>query len=117
MGQIRRNFIDKTYIMKNVGEKKLGDLNYRYDKKLSGNEAEIYSRKFIVYKYHSIPEIECVISIDIETGIAGINVYNISTGSIYAPFYQNKYGKYDKVIGIIHNNIESEMNRIGLSEV
>lgn len=32
MGQIRRNFIDKTYIMKNVGEKKLGDLSYRYDK-------------------------------------------------------------------------------------
>ena len=117
MEQLKKNIRDNIYIMKDVSQKKLRDLNYHYDKNRSDNEFEFYSRKFPVYKHYFRPEIECVISIDVNTGIASINVYTVSTGNIYAPFYQNEYGNYEKVMSIIHGNIISEINRIGLTEV
>lgn len=80
------NILKEEYIKTNISKHWLMKNDFRYSKDLSDDDSEIYTHKFVVHKYKNIPVLTCRLSLDLKTGITGINVYD-ERGEMYYPFY------------------------------
>ena len=47
-------------------------------------------------------------------GITLINVYNEGTRDKYPAFYNNKYGKWNKILNKINNKIDNKLHQLNI---
>lgn len=100
------------YYKKNVSKEWLNINGFRYSKKLSDEEASIYTYRFPVFKYERMIVLECELSMCLEDGEVKINVYDYGTNNKYAAFYYCEYGNYDKMLKVIWNKINLMLNKL-----
>lgn len=105
---MKRN--NKSYIL-SVNSTQMKEMGFKYD-----FEIQDYIYKFPVYKSKkNEPLIFCRLGVDEETKKIFYNVCN-ADGSLYASFYDRKYGK-SRVIDVIDKNIKKEFQKLGIKEV
>jgi len=73
-----------------------------------------YTYRFSVYKYVDTITLECELVFTLQNGEVIINVYDKNTRNKYTPFYNVEYGNYDKILKIINNRIEKELNKLDI---
>lgn len=108
------NLSEIRYIKKNVNKKWLKSNGFKHNRIFSNEESEAYTYRFPVYKYGDFVTLDCEFIILLKTGEVRINVYDYNTRSRYAPFYSCEYGNYDKVLTIINEKIERELDKFGI---
>lgn len=111
---IIENLHKTKYTKRNVTKEWLYKNGFRYNKIFSDEENEVYTYRFSVYKYGDINVLECELVIVLQTGGVSINVYDKNTRNKYAPFYNVEYGNYDKILNVINNRIEKELERLDI---
>lgn len=72
--------------------------------------------KFPVYKYKHSTLITCVLTADIEEQVVMVEIIDNSTGTIYSPYYNRKYGK-NSVVDIIDKNINNEIKSLRMAGI
>lgn len=102
--------------MSNTSEDNLKKLGFRYDKLTSNNEYTNYIYRFPVYKYNSKTLLECKLTLNINTKIITVDVYQES-GLIYRQFYHSEYGSKEPIIEIINNNILKEFKKLHIKQI
>lgn len=100
------DILNSQYIKMNISKKWLIQNDFKYNKSLS-DEKEIYTYKFVVHKYKNIPVLFCELSVNVTTGIVGINVYD-ENSNMYHPFYHIECGKID----LINKKIIKKLKRL-----
>lgn len=110
------DILKSKYIKTNISKQWLIQNGFRYNKSLSEDEFEIYTYKFTVHKYKSIPVLICELSIDLKTGTAIINVFD-ENDNMYYPFYHINCGNYDPLIESINKKITKKLNTLGIKKV
>lgn len=108
--------VNNTYKLSNTSEENLKKLGFRYDRTTSDNETTNYIYRFSVYKYQSKTLLDCEISVNTDTKLLNINVYQ-QDGNIYRPFYYSEFGGYDPILDIINNNILNEFKKLHIKQV
>ncbi len=104
--------IDRNYILKNTDQKYLRSLGFHYDKQISDLDDTYFSNRFSVFKYKEQSVLDCVLSINTNSGELLINVYRSGTNAFYPPFYQAIYGNYQIVLDEICKVIIEKLRRI-----
>lgn len=104
--------MQNKYYRKNVSKEWLNANGFKYSKKLSDEETNIYTYRFSVFKYEKMTVLECEINISLEDGEVKLNVYDYGTNDKYAPFYYCEYGNYDKMLKIIWDKIDYMINKL-----
>ena len=102
-----------TYQINNPTIENLRNHGIRYSTTLSTNEESVYVYRFPVYKYKRKTTLECEISVEVNSNIVIVNVYN-SNHSVYAPFYNDEYGNFEPLLEIINKNIMIEFKKLGV---
>lgn len=110
------DILKDRYIKTNISKQWLVQNGFRYNKSLSEDVIEIYTYRFAVHKYKNIPVLFCEFSIDLNTGITGIDVYD-ENNNMYYPFYHVEYGNYDTLIELINKKIAKKLNSLGIKKV
>lgn len=110
------DILKNKYIKHDVSKYWLMKNDFKYNKTLSDDDIEIYTYRFPVHKYKNIPVLFCELSIDIKTGIVGINVYD-ENSYLYCPFYHVQYGNYNPLISSLNNKIIKRLNVFGIKKV
>lgn len=101
---------EKQYIFE-ASKEKLKRLGFRYSKKYEG-----YVHTFEVYKYKNlVPVIYCRITVDEESKSAWLNICD-GQDRLYAPYYNEEYGKNDMVKNI-EKVIARKLNQFGMKKV
>ena len=94
-----------------ISKSQMKKLGFRYDRGI-----EEYTYTFVVYKYKGIvPMVYCKLGIDEETGIVWFKVCD-DNDRLYAPYYNNEYGK-NIVVQDIEKAISKELNKLGAKKV
>lgn len=94
------------YIMKNASRQNLQREGFRYSQFLSDFVDEVYACRFPLLVYRKSIMVECEIAVSLLTGIANINVFDVGTRELYAPFYDREFGAYETV-----REMDSEIRR------
>lgn len=85
--------------------------HFTFNRYLSDDNWEVYSRRTIVWKFGSAGVLEAEYSV-YPNGEVTANVYDYGTRAPYASWYCRKYGKND-VVEIIDNKIINELEKLG----
>lgn len=110
-----KDFEHEFYLPKSKRNKGWIERNhFYYNRYLSYDKHDVYSRRSIVWRYGSAGVLEAEYSL-YSNGEVTVNVYDAGTRSPYASWYCRKYGKND-VIDIIDNKIIEELERMGVKK-
>ena len=109
--------IYNKYILKNPDRKKLKELGFHYNKRMSDSDVEFYSVKFPVLQYSGKTTVDGEIIIDMNSGEVRLNTYSYGTDSCYAPFYQKCNKVYEPIIEKINNAFNEMFNKIKIKKV
>lgn len=101
----------------NVTKRFLDSHRWYYSKMFSDNDEPFYTYRFPVYTYGIHTTLECEFLLNYKENVIDINVFELGSRTLYAPFYYQEYGKYDSIMQIIINNIEKEMKKLGIEYV
>jgi len=92
-------------------------VNYKFSNKefrhIPHPDGGTYIHRFPVWKYKQTTTLECELSIDELTGVVQFNVMDMNRVP-YAPFYYVYCGKYEPMLGKIHDIIDKELRRLGI---
>jgi hypothetical protein len=101
--------INKDWLLEN---------NFFYRKSMSDETDSVYTHRFPVCKYSSIPTLEAEMNLRISYATVSIDVYdgNGWTRGIYAPFYREDES-YTDFIDQIMKQINKECEKLGLIEI
>lgn len=110
MGNIRK----VTYKLSNTSKQWLLSHDFVYNRLYSDKEIEVYTYRFPVYKYDIFVVLDAEFKIILGENDIQINVYDHNTSNRYAPFYYCEYGKYNKVLEAINNNIRKQLDKLGV---
>ena len=105
------------YFMKNLSKEWLITNGFRYSKKLSNEETNIYTYRFPVFKYERMTVLECELAVALEDDEIKINVYDYGTNDKYAPFYYCEYGNFEKMLIIIWKKIDTVLNKLQIERI
>ena len=103
------------YIKSNISKKWLIENGFRYDKLLS-TEKDTYVYNFSVHKYKKYSVLTCRLSIDLNSGIVGIDVYHES-GELYHPFYFVSYGDFKPLLDPVNKKIYKKLKELGIRRI
>ncbi len=109
MDKIRKH----KFIIKDLSAEKLLQLGFKRNYNVLDQSEELYTYKFTAYKYKKISVLFCVITIDLKSGNIKYDLYT-SQNVPFPPFYQDNFGKYDKLMKKINNNILEENRKLGI---
>lgn len=110
------DILKSEYIKTNQSKQWLIQNDFKHSKLLSNDKLNIYTYRFVVHKYKNIPVLTCELSMDINTGKVGINVYD-ENWSMYHPFYNIECGNYDPLIDSINKKIVKKLNSLGIKKI
>lgn len=101
-----------NYKTSNISKKELLQLNFRYDKRHSDSENELYIMRFPVYREEDSKRVtlESSIIINVETGSVAVDVYDNNYNQ-YTPWYTREYGK-NNVVNIVDKNIDKKLKSL-----
>lgn len=101
-----------NYKVNGITRQELLELNFKYDKRHSDVENELYTMRFPVYREKDSKRvtIEANIIVNPKHGGICIDVYDDNLNQ-YTAWYIRKYGK-NKVVDIIDNNIDKKLNTL-----
>lgn len=74
----------------------LKDYNFKYNRRLSNEDNEIYSLYFPVTFYKNKPTLECRLDYDFKSKTYITNVFKFNTGVVYHPYYAEQYNSCHK---------------------
>lgn len=89
---------------------KIPNKEFRY---IPSSDGGTYIHRFPVWKYNRTTTLECELAIDELTGAIQFNVMDMNRVP-YAPFYYVYCGKYEPMLGKIHDTINAELKRLGI---
>ena len=96
--------INNIYKLSNTSEENLKNLGFHYDRGTSNRDVINYSYKFPVYKYEGKILLNCEITIEINTKIVSVNVYQ-QNGKTYSPFYCSEFNSNNLVVNTNLNSL------------
>lgn len=99
-----RKMIKKGYLERN---------QFKYSRIFSDNDEDVYTYRFIVWKFGSAGTLEGEIRLNTSSGDVNIGCYDYGTRNPYASWYNRKYGK-NEVVNIIDDKFEAEIKRLGI---
>lgn len=103
------------YIKPDVTKKWLIENGFQYNKLLSSDN-EIYTYRFAVHKYKKYSILTCELSIDLYSGVVGIDLYD-EKWELYYPFYSIKCGNYDSLLEPIYKKISDKLQEFGIKRL
>lgn len=106
------NITQTKYRKKNITKEWLLSNGFRYNRLFSGDESDVYTYRFSVYRYNKFVTLECELQVALGEEIISINVYDYNTNDKYAPFYYCEYGNYDNILQEINGKIESVLKKM-----
>lgn len=109
---------ERKFKLKNIDEKHLKDLGFKYSSLRSDSDTTMYFYIFPVYKYKNKTVLECELNIDINSGQIYLDVKSTYNNEFYPPFYDEKNNKaHSKILSTIHKKIITELKNIDAVEV
>lgn len=102
----------RCYIVNNISKEELLQLNFRYDKRHSDAENELYIMRFPVYREEDTNRVtlEASVIVNQETGNIAIDVHDNNYDK-YTSWYIRGYGK-NKVVDIVDKNIDKKLKAL-----
>ena len=95
----------------------LDSLGFRYKKSMSSEGDNVYEYFFPVYSYHDAISLECRFLLHFEDQTISVDVFDTGSHGIYAPWYCDESGIYNKLLTIINRNIRKEMKRLHIRKI
>ena len=108
------NINQSEYFRPNMTKDWLISNGFRYNRLFSGEDADVYTYRFSVFKY------DCFTVLDFKAILGEstitIDVYDTNTINRYAPFYYQEYGNYDKMLKEIREKINHTITKLGIEK-
>lgn len=111
------NILNNRHKIAKYSKEYLKSCGFRYRRATYSDDIDTFTYKFPVYKYNNNQSIiDCILVVNPQNGEVFISVVQ-QDGNIYAPFYTNDYGNYERILNIINKAILHEFTRLSISVV
>ena len=106
----------KRYRLLDCNKEKLNTIGYHFAKSYCDEGETLYMFKFPVYKYSDYCTLEARLLTILETGETRLDVYDVSTHGVYAPWYI-KDAAHEPIIQKINETISKTFQKLHIKEI
>lgn len=103
----------KYYIMHNPDKNLLIKLGFHWSRLFSDEDQNAYVFVFPVYRHNLYNILECRLIVYLESGDIRIDVRDVDTKGLYAPFYSEP-PSHKYILGSIRRKINQVLKKIGV---